>query len=85
MIEFRKAVLAAAVVAAAASLGACGAHDGLGGPHGIRGDRGLPPSPAHLAYPNFGQDPRDAGRRLKTKEEQRRLQAELEARKPQRR
>ena len=84
MIEFRKAVLAAAVVAAAASLGACAEH-GLGGPHGPRGDRGLPPPPEHLAYPDFGQNPRDAGRRLKSREEQRRLQAELEARKSQRR
>lgn len=85
MTEFRKAVLAAAVVAAAASLGACGANDGFSGPHGPRGDRGLPPPPEHLAYPDFGRDPGDARRPLKSKEEQRRLQAELEARKSQRR
>lgn len=85
MIEFRKAVLAAAVVLTSASLGGCGARDGFGGPHGPRGDRGLPPSPEHLAYPDFGRDPRDARRPLKSKDEQRRLQADLEDRKPQRR
>lgn len=77
MIEFRKAVLAAAVLAAAASLGACSAY-------GPKGDRG-PPPPEHVAYPDLNSTPGDGGRTLKSPEEQRRLRAELEARKAQRR
>lgn len=77
MIEFRKTVLAAAVLSGAAMLSACG-------PHGPKGDRGLPPAPENLSYPTLSSTPPDARRPLKSTAEQERLKADLLARKPQR-
>lgn len=77
MIRFRKAAAAAAVVSGCAMLAACG-------PHGPRGDRGLPPAPENLAYPSLATTPPDARRPLKSSAEQEKLKAELLAGKPRR-
>lgn len=77
MTAFRKAAAAAAVASVCAALAACG-------PHGPKGDRGLPPPPENLAYPNINRTPPDGGRPLKSQAEQKRLEADLLARKPQR-
>lgn len=77
MIAFRKAVLVAAVLSGAGMLAACG-------PHGPKGDRGLPPPPENLAYPSLSSTPPDARRPLKSQPEQERLKADLLARKRQR-
>jgi hypothetical protein len=71
-------VRAALVAGVFAALPACGKY----GPHG---DRGLPPAPADLAYPGVYRSEPDRHDALKSAEEQKRLQAELLARKPQRR
>lgn len=77
MIEIRKAVLIAVVASGAALLAGCG-------PNGPKGDRGLPPPPENLAYPNLGATPGDARRPLKSPGEQERLKADLLAGKRQR-
>ncbi|RXF75152.1 hypothetical protein [Hansschlegelia zhihuaiae] len=59
---------------AAALLSGCG-------PYGLKGDRGLPPPPATVAYPNLNEIPADRGRQLKSATEQERLKADLLARK----
>ncbi len=70
-------VRAGVVAAAALALGGCG---GKYGPHG---DRGLPPPPANLSYPNVYRTEPDRHHGLKSAEEQKRLQADLLAHKPQ--
>lgn len=65
---------AAAMVAAAAALSACS-------PYGIRGDRGLPPPPEPMAYPNINEVPAE-GRPARGPAEQAALKARLEASKP---
>ncbi|HVI29252.1 hypothetical protein [Hansschlegelia sp.] len=64
---FRAALI---VGVGAAGLQACG-------PYGPKGDRGLPPPPADLPYPNVYRTQPDAHSKLKTAEEQKRLQADL--------
>lgn len=77
MTRFRKAAAVAAIVSGCAMLAACG-------PHGPKGDRGLPPPPENLAYPSLAVTPPDAHRSLKSSAEQERLKADLLARKRQR-
>lgn len=57
---------------------------GLGGcsPYGLKGDRGLPPPPEGVAYPTVSRAPADAGRRLRSRDEQQRIEADLLASKP---
>lgn len=72
MIDIRMTAGAAALLALAA-LGGCG-------PYGIKGDRGLPPAPEGVAYPNVNREPADANRRLKQPAEQERIKSNLLAR-----
>ena len=46
----------------------------------LRGTKGLPPAPDNLAYPHVGVTPPQRPGRLKTPEEQKRLEADLLAR-----
>lgn len=46
-----------------------------------RGTQGLPPAPTNLAYPAVGVTPPQRPGRLKTPEEQKKLEADLLARK----
>lgn len=56
------------------------------GQYGLKGDRGLPPSPEGLAYPSVYSEPgMDPHRPLKSPADQKKIQADLEAHKPQRR
>lgn len=73
MTDIRIAAGAAAFIVCAA-LGGCGAY-------GPRGDRGLPPPPENVAYPQVGHAPPAVGRPLKSREDQKRIEAELLARK----
>lgn len=70
-------IAGAALIAACAALQGCGAY-------GPRGDRGLPPAPENVAYPNLNRDPADPNRRLRSPAEQRTLKADILAQKPRR-
>ncbi|WP_020185618.1 hypothetical protein [Methylopila sp. 73B] len=45
-----------------------------------KGTRGLPPAPTNLAYPSVGVTPPQRAGRLRTPEEQKKLEADLLAR-----
>ncbi|WP_020178421.1 hypothetical protein [Methylopila sp. M107] len=69
-------LLAAAAVAVAGGLSGCG-------PYGLKGDRGLPPPPEPMAYPNVNLTPSEhEGRRAKSVAEQERLKQNLIASRP---
>lgn len=70
------------IAAGAAAFLVCAALSGCS-PYGPKGDRGLPPPPENVAYPRIGDAPPAAGRPLKSREDQRRLEADLLARKKQ--
>ena len=72
MKKFGFATASAAVLAA--SLGACS-------PYGLRGDKGLPPPPERMAYPNINEVPA-AGRAARSPADQEALKARLLASKP---
>lgn len=57
---------------------------GCAGPHGIHGDVGLEPTPQNIPYPNVYRTEPDNHHALKSQAEQKQLQADLQAHKPQR-
>lgn len=63
-----------AILPAALALGGCDLEK-------YRGTRGLPPAPTNLAYPAVGVTPPTRAGRLRTPEEQKKLEADLLARK----
>lgn len=77
-------VTAKTIVAAALALAVCTALQGCG-KYGLKGDRGLPPPPENMAYPNINEAPTGSENRpLKSRSEQAQIRSELAARKRQR-